>query len=166
MPPLPAPSPTTSGRPPSTQRLPNAARAQTAASQARAGTPKSQQNSNGIQPKSTRIRGGTDKDSIGSLSTKYGARRGSTAHLAAREKPPSKDGTVQRTAKDVEGLKDFVGHHLSCLPGLLQLREVLRDLTYVQWMSTLFVREQMKANFRDMYLRQSDVCVQLPISNV
>lgn len=26
----------------------------------------------------------------------------------AREKPPSKDGTVQRTAKEVEGLKDFV----------------------------------------------------------
>lgn len=25
-----------------------------------------------------------------------------------REKPPSKDGTVQRTAKEVEGLKDFV----------------------------------------------------------
>ena len=110
MPPL--PSPTTSGRPPSTQRLPNAARASTAASQARAGTPKSQQSSNGIQPKSTRIRGGSDKDSVGSSSTRHAARRGSVAHLAGREKPPSKDGTVQRGAKEVEGLKDFVSHRM------------------------------------------------------
>ena len=28
----------------------------------------------------------------------------------SRDKPPSKDGTAQRKAKEVEGLKDFVSH--------------------------------------------------------
>ena len=30
-----------------------------------------------------------------------------------RDKPPSKDGTAQRTAKEVEGLKDYVGTLIS-----------------------------------------------------
>ena len=38
-----------------------------------------------------------------------------------REKAPSKDGTVQRTAKEVEGLKDFVCEH-PALPGILSAR--------------------------------------------
>ena len=35
-------------------------------------------------------------------------RRESAAGFRDREKPPSKDGTAQRRAKEVEGLKDFV----------------------------------------------------------
>ena len=41
-----------------------------------------------------------------------GGRRSSVASYMGREKPPSKDGTAQRRAKEVEGLKDFVGHVL------------------------------------------------------
>lgn len=104
---MPLPSPSTSNRPASSQRLPNAARAPTAASQARSGTPKSQQSSNAAPAKSSKIKGSSDRDSIGPTSNPA-ARRGSTAALLGRDKPPSKDGTVQRTAKEVEGLKDFV----------------------------------------------------------
>lgn len=65
------------------------------------------------------MRGSSDKENghhgAGSMSASASGnaparalRRGSSANaLATREKPPSKDGTVQRTAKDVQGLKDY-----------------------------------------------------------
>ena len=37
-----------------------------------------------------------------------GSRRQSSASALVREKGPSKDGTAQRTAKEVEGLRNFV----------------------------------------------------------
>ena len=44
------------------------------------------------------------------MQTRLLARRSSAASFMGREKPPSKDGTAQRRAKEVEGLKDFVGN--------------------------------------------------------
>ena len=41
------------------------------------------------------------------------SRRQSSASVMAREKQPSKDGTAQRNAKEVEGLKDFVSAALT-----------------------------------------------------
>lgn len=106
--PSPAASPMT-GRAQGSQRLPNAARATTAASQARTGTPRSQQNSNGTQSKGTKVDGNVNGSSIGRSSHTKG-RRESVANVWNREKPPSKDGTVQRSAKEVAGLKEFVRH--------------------------------------------------------
>ncbi|OQO05249.1 hypothetical protein B0A48_09016 [Cryoendolithus antarcticus] len=62
---------------------------------------KSTHNGSGRELKHSKVRGGSQSD-IGDAS----ARRARTKD-APREKPPSKDGTVQRTAKEVEGLKDY-----------------------------------------------------------
>ena len=112
MPPLPPSSPT-STRGQTTSRQPNAARASTAASQARAGagTLRGQQggSSNGSGTganRSTRISTSSGKDGDATRS-RAGARR-SSINVNGIEKRPSKDGTAQRRAKEVEGLKNFV----------------------------------------------------------
>ncbi|KAF2480077.1 hypothetical protein BDY17DRAFT_327060 [Neohortaea acidophila] len=101
------PSPTPSSTSSKSQRLPNAARAPTAASQARSGTPKSQPNTNAASTRTAKARPASDKESSVGRSSRTSFRRESIANLVAREKPPSKDGTVQKSAKEVEGLKDF-----------------------------------------------------------
>ncbi len=60
--------------------------------------------------RSAKVRGSSDKENGGDRSAApRSTRRGSAANaLAMREKVPSKDGTAQRTAKEVEGLKDYV----------------------------------------------------------
>ncbi|KAI5360248.1 putative serine/threonine-protein kinase, active [Septoria linicola] len=68
--------------------------------------------------RSAKLRGSSDKENGGGRDSHNkssvpaaqtrSTRRGSAAHaLAVREKLPSKDGTAQRTAKEVEGLKDY-----------------------------------------------------------
>lgn len=109
MPPL--PSPPVSGRMQTNVRRPNAARASTAASQARAGTPKSQQSgSGGVNGSGTASRGGKVTGSTAreaeNKPTRSSTRR-SSVNAFGIEKRPSKDGAAQRRAKEVEGLKDF-----------------------------------------------------------
>lgn len=60
--------------------------------------------------RSAKVRGSSDKENGGEKSAPArSTRRPSTASaLAPREKLPSKDGTAQRNAKQVEGLKDYV----------------------------------------------------------
>lgn len=53
------------------------------------------------------MRGSSEKENE-AKPPKAATRRSSAVGFGAREKAPSKDGTVQRHAKDVEGLKDFV----------------------------------------------------------
>lgn len=71
------------------------------------GVQKSTQNGGSAGLKHSKIRGGSQSD-IGEA----GGRRARTRE-PPRDKPPSKDGTVQRTAKEVEGLKDYVGQLLA-----------------------------------------------------
>lgn len=113
--PPPLPSPTTSasqGRSTAAQ----ARRSSIGVSQSRTSTPKQAVGNGSGGLKSAKVRGSSDKENGngngsggGSTGAKSVARRGSSAKaLAAREKIPSKDGTVQRNAKEVEGLKDYV----------------------------------------------------------
>lgn len=61
--------------------------------------------------------------------------------LGPREKPPSKDGTVQRTAKEVEGLKDFVRETPS--PGKDRVDMVINEIAL-----RLFLRSVPMVKFR------------------
>lgn len=60
--------------------------------------------------RSAKVRGSSDKENGDKTAPTRSTRRGSSAAhaLAMRDKLPSKDGTAQRTAKEVEGLKDYV----------------------------------------------------------
>ncbi|EME84347.1 uncharacterized protein MYCFIDRAFT_173354 [Pseudocercospora fijiensis CIRAD86] len=95
----------------------DARRTSIGAPQSRTATPKQPVGSGGGPLKSAKLRGSSDKENGGGHGSGNGngnrsgsgIRRTSSANvLAAREKIPSKDGTVQRNAKDVEGLKDYV----------------------------------------------------------
>ncbi|KAF7195760.1 Cytokinesis protein sepH [Pseudocercospora fuligena] len=112
-PPLPSPSASSSqGRSTAAQ----ARRTSIGVSQSRTATPKQAVGSGSGGLKSAKVRGSSDKENgghgsgsgNGSTGARSAVRRGSSANvLAAREKIPSKDGTVQRNAKEVEGLKDY-----------------------------------------------------------
>lgn len=81
--------------------------------QSRTSTPKHTTNtagSGGIR--SAKVRGSSDKENGSDAGHVRPARRRSSV-LAMREKLPSKDGTAQRHAKEVEGLKDYVRGPLS-----------------------------------------------------
>ncbi|CAK4010492.1 Cytokinesis sepH [Lecanosticta acicola] len=98
--------------PPTSTRAANAHRPSTAVSQSRTSTPKQASGGASGGIRATKVRGSSDKENSGDAGhsgrSAAAARRGSAAYaLASREKPPSKDGTVQRTAKEVEGLKDY-----------------------------------------------------------
>ena len=110
MPTLPSPPSTTSANAtPGHTRLANGHRASTAASQSRTSTPKQTSGSGTGGLRSAKVRGSSDKENGSDASSARAARRGSSANvLAGREKMPSKDGTVQKHAKGVEGLKDYV----------------------------------------------------------
>lgn len=96
------PSPPASNTPQGHQKVPSGSRPSTAAgSGSRGYRPQQNGGSNGV--KQTRARGGEEAGQRPSSRMAPSARDG-----GPREKPPSKDGTVQRTAKEVEGLKDFV----------------------------------------------------------
>jgi hypothetical protein len=98
------PSPPGSYTPQSHQKASSGSRPGTAAgSGSRGFRPQQNGGSNGF--KQTKVRGGLPSEDAGQRPSKPvpTARDG-----GPREKPPSKDGTVQRTAKEVEGLKDFV----------------------------------------------------------
>ncbi len=82
------------------------ARASTAASQARATTPSGSSGSTSRAKRSIKVRGSTDKDAE-NKPARPSARRTSTVSLIGLEKRHSKDGTVQRRAKEVEGLRDY-----------------------------------------------------------
>ncbi|KAK4575115.1 Protein kinase of the Mitotic Exit Network [Recurvomyces mirabilis] len=73
----------------------------------RNGTPKAPANGISARVPATKARGSADKEASGGSrnDVKPGRRQSSAA--AMRDKPPSKDGTAQRNAKEVEGLKDF-----------------------------------------------------------
>lgn len=87
--------------PQSVQKVSGGSRSSAAAgSNGRSGA-RSQLNGSG-ELKHGKVRGAMRLDENETRASKVGARDGQ------REKPPSKDGTVQRTAKEVEGLKDFV----------------------------------------------------------
>lgn len=110
MPTLPSPPSTTSTTAtPGHTKLANGHKASTAASQSRTSTPKQAGGSSSGGLRSAKVRGSADKENGRDGSTGRATRRASAANvLAAREKPPSKDGTVQKHAKGVEGLKDYV----------------------------------------------------------
>jgi hypothetical protein len=98
------PSPPGSYTPQSHQKAPSGSRPSTAVGSGSKGfRPQQNGGSNGF--KQTKVRGGLPSEDVGQRPSKPAptARDG-----GPREKPPSKDGTVQRTAKEVEGLKDFV----------------------------------------------------------
>lgn len=99
------PSPPLSNTPTSHQKVSNGSRPATATGSGSRGT-RAQQNVGSAGLKHTKVRGGS-VDEVG----QKGSRQAPAAKEGAREKPPSKDGTVQRTAKEVEGLKDFVCEH-------------------------------------------------------
>ena len=61
------------------------------------------------------MRGSLEKESE-NKTVKPSTRRSSAVGFGGREKPPSKDGTVQRHAKGVEGLKDFVSLASNIIP--------------------------------------------------
>jgi hypothetical protein len=106
------PSPPASNTPQGHQKVPSGSRPSTAAgSGSRGYRPQQNGGSNGV--KQTRARGGEEAGQRPSSRMAPSARDG-----GPREKPPSKDGTVQRTAKEVEGLKDFV-----CKPQVLPSTE-------------------------------------------
>ncbi|KAK4496703.1 hypothetical protein PRZ48_012686 [Zasmidium cellare] len=109
MPTLPSPPSTTSASAtPGHTRLANGHRASTAASQSRTSTPKQTSGSGSGGLRSAKVRGSSDKENGSDASSARAARRGSSANvMAGREKMPSKDGTVQKHAKGVEGLKDY-----------------------------------------------------------
>lgn len=114
-PPLPSP---TGGGSISRPTTSSARRTSVSVAQSKNATPKQSVGAGSGGLRSAKIRGSSDKENIGNTSGNISgsagvggraARRGSTANmLATREKPPSKDGTVQRHAKEVEGLKDYV----------------------------------------------------------
>lgn len=95
------PSPPPSNTP---QKVSNGSRPSTAGGPPSRGTPRAPQNGDPNKLRPTKARAGASADDA--------VMRSSRAMPAAkdgiREKAPSKDGTVQRTAKEVEGLKDFV----------------------------------------------------------
>jgi len=90
------------------------------ATSSRTGTPKVQQNGVPSRLQSTKARETSDKENgtkstVGKAESKPAtkaesrtARRQTSAGILAREKGPSKDGTTQRAAKEVEGLRNFV----------------------------------------------------------
>ena len=98
------PSPPASNTPQSHQKVSNVSRSGAAGGSGSRGLrPQQYGASNGLKH-SSKGRGGAEES---------GHRAPRPASSAAtregpREKAPSKDGTVQRTAKEVEGLKDFV----------------------------------------------------------
>jgi hypothetical protein len=102
------PSPPASNTPQSHQKVSNGSRSSAAGGSGSRGLrPQQYGASNGLKH-SSKGRGGAEDS---------GHRAPRPASSAAtrdgpREKAPSKDGTVQRTAKEVEGLKDFVREHL------------------------------------------------------
>jgi len=55
-----------------------------------------------------KARGSADKENESTARLDRPIKRQSTANVPGREKPPSKDGTAQKNAKEVEGLKDYV----------------------------------------------------------
>ncbi|KAK0363681.1 Protein kinase of the Mitotic Exit Network [Friedmanniomyces endolithicus] len=93
----------------------------TAGAASRNGTPKVSSQTGATAAASSRLqpvkpRGSSDKENSsggkvagggGSKVIRGPSRRQSSASVMAREKQPSKDGTAQRNAKEVEGLKDF-----------------------------------------------------------
>jgi hypothetical protein len=99
------PSPPASNAPQSHQKIPSGSRPSTAAGSGSRGLRPQQQNGGSNGFRQTKSRGGLPSEDAGQRASKQAP----TARDAGpREKPPSKDGTVQRTAKEVEGLKDFV----------------------------------------------------------
>ncbi|UJO24802.1 Cytokinesis protein sepH [Fulvia fulva] len=107
MPPLPSPPATTSIRSPASTRATHGQRGSVPVAQSRTSTPKHTTNtagSGGIR--SAKVRGSSDKENGSDAGHVRPARRRSSV-LAMREKLPSKDGTAQRHAKEVEGLKDY-----------------------------------------------------------
>lgn len=101
------PSPPLSNTPMSHQKVSNGVRPATAGGSGSRGT-RAQHNVGSAGLKHTKVRGGSVDDG-----GQKGSRQVAAVKEGAREKPPSKDGTVQRTAKEVEGLKDFVCEHPS-----------------------------------------------------
>jgi len=104
--------PTQSSPPPSSnplhghQKVPSGSRPSTAAGPGSRGyRPQQQQNGGSNGFRQTKSRGGLPSEDAGQRGSKPAP---AARDVGPREKPPSKDGTVQRTAKEVEGLKDFV----------------------------------------------------------
>ena len=116
--PIPLPSPG-SARPhsqqkaaPSSLRPPSATssiRRPPSATSTRTTAIRTQQSTVTSQLNPTKIRAGLEKENdANGKTTAKPARRQSNVNVPVRGKPPSKDGTAQRTAKEVEGLKDYV----------------------------------------------------------
>lgn len=82
----------------------------TSTSQPRHATPKAGNGSVSASIRNAKVRGSSDKENGGSgaVPGRAGRRNSAASMFAMREKPPSKDGTAQRHAKEVEGLKDYV----------------------------------------------------------
>jgi len=138
MPPLPSPlapaRPTapapkmtaTTGKPPTVSRRPGSAASAprpSSVASVRNPTPKAQQSTVASQQRAVaaKPRGGSDKENGTDHTVRGGggsrvARRQTSAGILTREKLPSKDGTAQKNAKGVDGLKDYVRiyhhHHL------------------------------------------------------
>ena len=121
--------PRTAGTPSTASRRPGSAaglKRPPSSSSARGGTPKGQPVSAAGTPKTsqsgavparlqnqTRSRGNSDKENGPSSAADEKprgkmVRRQTSAGIMMREKGPSKDGTTQRAAKEVEGLRNFV----------------------------------------------------------
>lgn len=100
------PSPPTSNTPQSRQKVSNGSRPSTAPGFGSGELQRQQQiaGSGGLGIRHAKIRGGGSSEDA-EVKAPRAARDG------VREKPASKDGTVQRTAKEVEGLKDYVREH-------------------------------------------------------
>lgn len=132
MPPLPSPTaaahhsaaatpkPTTAatGKPPTVSRRPGSAASvprPSSVASVRNSTPKAHQSTVASQQRAVaaKQRGGSDKENGTDHITRVGggsraARRQTSAGILTREKLPSKDGTAQKNAKGVDGLKDYV----------------------------------------------------------
>ncbi|KYG49087.1 hypothetical protein M433DRAFT_150437 [Acidomyces richmondensis BFW] len=131
MPPLPSPTaaahhsaaatpkPTTAatGKPPTVSRRPGSAASvprPSSVASVRNSTPKAHQSTVASQQRAVaaKQRGGSDKENGTDHITRVGggsraARRQTSAGILTREKLPSKDGTAQKNAKGVDGLKDY-----------------------------------------------------------
>ncbi|CAK1362730.1 Cytokinesis protein sepH [Cercospora beticola] len=98
------------GTPSHSSRPSTSHRVNTSVAQARShATPKQSSAGGSGVLRSAKVRGSLDKENGDKTAPTRSTRRGSSAAhaLAMRDKLPSKDGTAQRTAKEVEGLKDY-----------------------------------------------------------